>query len=75
MAILSEASDGVQQVIKTVLDGSIGASAVLSSVWLLWLETTLGLFLLFGVVILLVLRLVLAYEEMRAWWKKRKERK
>ena len=50
---------------STVIDAALGTSAVASPWWLQHLETTLGLIMLIGGVILLVLRIAIAWRNWR----------
>lgn len=50
---------------KEVLDGSLGLGAITSPIWLQYLQTGIGLFMLFGGAVLLALRLMIAWREWR----------
>jgi len=48
---------------KTILDVSLGASAIASPYWLQLLNTGLGMAMLIGGVVLLTLRLLISWRE------------
>jgi hypothetical protein len=51
---------------KEVMDGILGVGAVSSPIWLQYLQTTVGMFMLIGGALLLALRLAIAWREWRA---------
>lgn len=50
---------------KEIIDGALGVGAITSPLWLQFLQTTIGLFMLFGGAVLLALRLAIAWREWR----------
>lgn len=52
--------------VKNAIDGTLGVGAVTSPFWINALETGLGLFMLVGGVLLLILRIMIAWREWRA---------
>jgi hypothetical protein len=51
---------------KEALDGILGVGAVSSPIWLQYLQTGFGLFMLVGGAVLLALRLAIAWREWQA---------
>lgn len=51
---------------KEALDGLLGVGAVSSPIWLQYIQTTIGMFMLIGGALLLALRLAIAWREWRA---------
>jgi hypothetical protein len=50
---------------KEALDGALGVSAVSSIIWLQYIQTAIGMFMLIGGAVLLALRLAIAWREWR----------
>lgn len=55
----------MEQYAKQVADYGLGAGAVTSPIWLQYLQTTIGLFMLIGGAVLLVIRLAISWHELR----------
>ncbi len=61
-----------EQTTDIVLDGSLGATALSSPIWLQWLETYLGAFMLVGGATLIVVRfLIIIRHELKRRRKKK----
>lgn len=50
---------------KEIIDGTLGIGAVTSPIWLQYLQTGIGMFMLLGGAVLLALRLAIAWREWR----------
>lgn len=50
---------------KEIIDGTLGIGAVTSPIWLQYLQTGIGMFMLLGGAVLLAPRLAIAWREWR----------